>query len=178
MNAIRFYSKYTKRTRKAAKQSNSYVPTTPSSLLLVAGAYFGLINAASAALFWYDKHQATTHGWRIPEIQLQLSALLGGWIGGMYAMKEFRHKTKKTSFRVPYFICVGVNVLGVAGGLAMMRYSNGFRGSVLSGLTKSNGLAALNLLNKNGGAKAALSLLKNNDGVKSALSGLRKHLRV
>jgi uncharacterized membrane protein YsdA (DUF1294 family) len=37
------------------------------------------INLFSAGLFAYDKYQANNHGWRIPEKQLQLTALLGGW---------------------------------------------------------------------------------------------------
>ncbi|KAJ3320607.1 hypothetical protein HDV06_005125 [Boothiomyces sp. JEL0866] len=58
----------------------------------------------------------------VPEKQLQLSALLGGWIGGMIAMQKFKHKTVKQEFRVPYFICTGINAVACLGfGLLWMR---------------------------------------------------------
>ncbi|KAI8915321.1 hypothetical protein DFJ77DRAFT_422936, partial [Powellomyces hirtus] len=84
-------------------------------LLLLATGYAITINVFAAGLFWYDKHQAQTRGWRVPEKQLQLTALLGGWAGGMWAMQTFRHKTAKESFRTPYMLCVGGNVLLCAG---------------------------------------------------------------
>jgi uncharacterized membrane protein YsdA (DUF1294 family) len=75
-------------------------------LLMIApvAVYFCGINAASAGLFYYDKFQAQSKGWRVPEKQLQLSALLGGWVGGMWAMQTFRHKTVKQSFKIPYLV--------------------------------------------------------------------------
>lgn len=81
-----------------------------SAVALLIGGYFVAINAASVTLFWYDKHQAQNRGWRIPEKQLQLSALLGGWVGGFWAMKTFKHKTIKQEFRIPYFIATGLNI--------------------------------------------------------------------
>ena len=36
---------------------------------------------------------------KVPEATLHVSALLGGWAGGMWAMDKFRHKTKKQPFR-------------------------------------------------------------------------------
>ena len=48
------------------------------------GGYIITINTGSAGLFWYDKYQAKNRGWRIPEKTLQLTALLGGWIGGLW----------------------------------------------------------------------------------------------
>lgn len=80
-----------------------------SKLLIPVLGYFGVVNVGAFGLFWYDKQQALTGGWRVPEKSLQLSALVGGWIGGMIAMNTFRHKTKKESFRQPYFVCVALN---------------------------------------------------------------------
>ena len=85
-------------------------------MLPIIGLWYAGINTAAVCLFWWDKFRAKTNGWRVPEKTLQLSALLGGnhfnigWIGGMWAMEQFRHKTKKESFRTPYFICTGLNV--------------------------------------------------------------------
>eukprot|EP00898_Chlorokybus_atmophyticus_P003780 jgi/Chlat1/4402/Chrsp29S04532 len=81
----------------------------------VAGAYTVGVNAASAGLFGYDKWCAQNRQWRVPENVLCCSAIAGGWIGGMWAMEYFRHKTKKESFREKYFAAVGANVIGVGG---------------------------------------------------------------
>ena len=43
--------------------------------------------------------QAVHKQWRVPEATLCASALAGGWVGGMWAMTTFRHKTKKASFQ-------------------------------------------------------------------------------
>jgi hypothetical protein len=59
------------------------------------------------------------HG-RVPEKQLQLSALLGGWLGGLWAMQTFKHKTIKQEFRIPYFACVGVNAAILTGGFFLL----------------------------------------------------------
>ena len=56
-----------------------------SQIASFSAAYLVLINAASAGLFWYDKQQALNKGWRVPEKTLQLTALLGGWIGGLWS---------------------------------------------------------------------------------------------
>lgn len=119
LSSLRQYSKRPRQRR------SEHVPTKPeafetaahqgqpqegtSRLLIPILGYFGVVNVGAFGLFWYDKNQAQTGGWRVPEKTLQLSALLGGWIGGMIAMETFRHKTKKTSFRQPYFMAVALN---------------------------------------------------------------------
>lgn len=98
---------------------------------LPAALYAGAINVGSFTLFGYDKYQATHKGWRIPEKTLQLSALLGGWIGGMMAMKYFRHKTVKKSFQEPYMLATLGNIAACAAGLFALR-----RPGMLMGLNK------------------------------------------
>ena len=59
--------------------------------------------AASAVtwmLYSIDKKRAEKGQWRIPEIQLHLSELIGGWPGGLLARRRFRHKTRKWSFQL------------------------------------------------------------------------------
>lgn len=97
---------------------NRKVPAeaTPKKLTYAAGGYLALVNVGAFGLFAYDKRQAVTHGWRVPERQLQLSALVGGWIGGLTAMSTIRHKSKKKSFQIPYFLCTALNA-GLCAGL-------------------------------------------------------------
>ncbi|KAJ3256003.1 hypothetical protein HK103_005810 [Boothiomyces macroporosus] len=41
---------------------------------------------------------------------------------GMIAMQKFKHKTVKQEFRVPYFVCTGINAAACLGfGLVWMR---------------------------------------------------------
>ena len=46
-------------------------------------AYVGAVNAGSAGLFFYDKECAKARQWRVPEATLCMTALAGGWLGGM-----------------------------------------------------------------------------------------------
>lgn len=56
-----------------------------------------------------DKVAAATGRWRTPETNLQLLSLLGGWPGAMIAQRRFRHKTRKSSFQITYFIMTLLN---------------------------------------------------------------------
>jgi uncharacterized membrane protein YsdA (DUF1294 family) len=100
-----------KKHNRLTSQKAVPLPKTPVRFLL--SGYFLLINAASFALFGYDKHQATTHQYRIPERTLWLTALAGGWVGGFAGMNHFHHKTKKEEFRVPYYLASGINAVGL-----------------------------------------------------------------
>ena len=71
-----------------------------SNLLLGFLIYFVGINLAAFFLYGQDKHKAKRHQWRVPEHTLLLAAFLGGCIGAMAGMALFRHKTRKTKFRV------------------------------------------------------------------------------
>ena len=57
-----------------------------------------LANAISIALVWWDKRQAQRDRRRIRERTLHLWAMLGGFPGGAWAMRRFRHKTARASF--------------------------------------------------------------------------------
>ncbi|KAJ3214164.1 hypothetical protein HK099_007000 [Clydaea vesicula] len=100
--------------------------------MILGGGYAVTVNAGSYALFGYDKMQAQAKKWRVPEKTLQFSALLGGWIGGIAAMKQFRHKTVKTEFQRPYYLAVALNVLCIAGGAVAYKFSAPFRLKVKS----------------------------------------------
>ena len=48
--------------------------------------------------YGYDKAQAQSSGWRIPEAVLHGSALAGGFLGGWLGRAVFHHKTRKPVF--------------------------------------------------------------------------------
>ena len=57
-------------------------------------------------LYWRDKRQAQADGWRTPEKILHAVELLGGWPGALIAQQIFRHKTRKVSFQVVFWLIV------------------------------------------------------------------------
>ncbi len=69
-----------------------------------------LLCLASGTLYWYDKRQAKAGGRRIPEISLLTLDALGGWPGGWWAQQRFRHKTKKWSYRLRFFLAIVINL--------------------------------------------------------------------
>jgi uncharacterized membrane protein YsdA (DUF1294 family) len=71
-----------------------------SDLTLIGGiaGYLIVVNMWSAALVWWDKRRARLGRRRIRERTLYLSAFLGGFFGGVWAMRGLRHKTVKSAF--------------------------------------------------------------------------------
>ncbi|MHC4953038.1 MAG: DUF1294 domain-containing protein [Planctomycetota bacterium] len=64
------------------------------------------INAVTYLLYWWDKHRAVNGKRRISERELLLWALAGGSPAAFFAMRKFRHKTQKSSFRAWYWAIV------------------------------------------------------------------------
>ena len=58
-----------------------------------------LANFFGVAMIALDKRRARLDRWRFSELALVLPAILGGWPGILWAMKRFRHKTQKRSFK-------------------------------------------------------------------------------
>ncbi len=69
------------------------------------------LNLATVLLFGYDKAIAGGRRRRIPERTLLAFALVGGSPGALLAMRVFRHKTAKVSFRRAMGWVVGMQVL-------------------------------------------------------------------
>ena len=61
-------------------------------------AYLILMNACACILMLTDKQRAKKKHWRIPEVTLLGSALLGGSVGALVGMYLFRHKTRHLKF--------------------------------------------------------------------------------
>ena len=69
-----------------------------------------VVNVGSAIAVWWDKRRASKGQWRVKEETLLVWALVGGWPGGIWAMRRFRHKTSKRSFIVKYVFVVVLNL--------------------------------------------------------------------
>lgn len=61
--------------------------------------------------YGFDKRQAQSGGWRVPESILLLLPLIGGFIGGWAGMFGFRHKTQHTRFLVIMIVATILNLL-------------------------------------------------------------------
>jgi len=61
-------------------------------------------------LYGWDKNAAEGGHWRTRESSLNALALVGGWPGGWIAQQAFRHKSRKVSFQVEFWIAVALNV--------------------------------------------------------------------
>jgi len=75
--------------------------------------YLLIINLFTFGLYLYDKINAIINKktiQRVSEKQLLLFALLGGSIAALFSMILFRHKIKKISFLIKFFIVVVVDI--------------------------------------------------------------------
>lgn len=57
-------------------------------------------------LYAVDKRRARSSGWRIPEVNLHLLELLGGWPGAFLAQQRLRHKNAKVRFQFVFWLIV------------------------------------------------------------------------
>jgi len=73
--------------------------------------YLAGINLLAYVVYWLDKRRAEKGQRRIAERELLLWAAAGGSLGAFLAMRRFRHKTQKASFRIAFFAIIAVQVV-------------------------------------------------------------------
>lgn len=88
------------------------LPLTGSLLYWLRGisliplAAYGIVSVLAFFLYWSDKRKARTDRWRTPENVLHAVELAGGWPGALLAQQVFRHKTRKLSFQLLFWMIV------------------------------------------------------------------------
>lgn len=82
---------------------SGYVPV----LLPVA---YGVMSLVTFLMYAIDKGAAESGNRRVPEGRLHLFELLCGWPGALVGQQFFRHKTRKTSFQVVFWVYVILNL--------------------------------------------------------------------
>jgi len=70
---------------------------------------YGVASLLVLVLYWYDKRSARHGRWRTPENTLHAVELLGGWPGALLAQQVFRHKTRKVSYQVVFWVIVALH---------------------------------------------------------------------
>ena len=73
---------------------------------LIPLAAYGIVSVLAFFLYWSDKRKARTDTWRTPENVLHAVELAGGWPGALVAQQVFRHKTRKVSYQVLFWVIV------------------------------------------------------------------------
>ena len=71
-------------------------------------------SGVSFLVYGRDKRAAQTNNWRTPEVTLHLLGLIGGWPGAFLAQRVYRHKARKLSFQVVFWLTVVLNVGALA----------------------------------------------------------------
>jgi uncharacterized membrane protein YsdA (DUF1294 family) len=82
----------------------SYAIVIYSSIVVV-------MSVVCFAAYGLDKRRAGNGGRRVPEHALHILALMGGWPGAMLAQRHFRHKTKKLSFLIVFWLVIVLHVV-------------------------------------------------------------------
>lgn len=86
--------------------------------LLVALAILSLV---TLVCYGWDKRAAVREQSRIPEKNLHLLALMGGWPGALIARPLFRHKTRKQPFSTLFWCSVIASAVGVGAFLLLQQ---------------------------------------------------------
>ena len=68
--------------------------------------YAALVNLITYWIYSCDKRRAENGEWRVPEIQLHLLELIGGWPGAFLAQRRLRHKCSKGSYQFVFWLIV------------------------------------------------------------------------
>ena len=71
------------------------------------------INFVTIIAYWRDKKAAIAGEWRVPEIDLHMLELLGGWCGAFLAQKIFHHKTKKWYFHLNFALASILHITAI-----------------------------------------------------------------
>lgn len=71
------------------------------------------INAVTFLAYGVDKRAAVRGTWRVAEVHLHVLEFLGGWVGAFIAQKIFRHKTKKKSYRIMFWLMLVLQLAAI-----------------------------------------------------------------
>ncbi len=86
-------------------------PFTPQAFSILLTLHLPFINLITFAAYGYDKSAAKRRAWRVPERSLNMLAFLGGTIGALTGQQVFKHKTRKGSFRIAFWVATWLQVV-------------------------------------------------------------------
>lgn len=71
---------------------------------------YPVMSVVTFCLYASDKSRAQQKQWRVAENTLHFCELMGGWLGGFVAQQKFRHKTRKTSYQVVFWLISSAHI--------------------------------------------------------------------
>ena len=74
---------------------------------------YGVVSIVAFLLYWLDKSAARRGGWRTQESSLLFIGLVGGWPGAVIAQQILRHKTRKESFQLAFWVTAVMNSIAL-----------------------------------------------------------------
>ncbi len=77
-----------------------------NTLIVVPFALYPVMSLITFFAYADDKKRAQMNRWRTSENSLHLLEALGGWPGALIAQQQLRHKNKKTSYQVVFWLIV------------------------------------------------------------------------
>ncbi|MGB3237392.1 MAG: DUF1294 domain-containing protein, partial [Geitlerinemataceae cyanobacterium] len=72
---------------------------------------YPIVSLVTFFLYADDKARAKRGAWRTSEATLHLCELAGGWIGGFIAQRRFRHKSRKKSYQLIFWLIVIIHYI-------------------------------------------------------------------
>ena len=118
--SVRFLGERTQSSTSPERSKTPLVLTAAFLAFLVGAVFAGKLPLAvlvfyvaasviSFGAYAFDKSAARNDQWRTKEYTLHLFALVGGWPGALAAQRLLRHKSKKQSFQIVFWMTVVLN---------------------------------------------------------------------
>jgi uncharacterized membrane protein YsdA (DUF1294 family) len=88
------------------------------AILIVFIVYVAIVVVFSIWSFFammMDKRAAESGAWRTSECKLHILEAMGGYPGSFFAQLCFRHKTKKISYQIPFWLIVTGHIACLVG---------------------------------------------------------------
>ena len=98
------------------------MPDSIPPTMLVAASVYAVMSVVTFVAYWVDKRAAVRDRRRVPEARLHLMELLGGWPGALVAQILVRHKSRKLSYQIVFWLIV---ILHAAAWIAVLRMDEG-----------------------------------------------------
>ena len=90
------------------------------TLAAAAVLYFAVINLGAYFAYFADKRRAQLGLRRTPESSLLMLGLFGGSPGAFAAQEIYRHKTRKASFRLKFWLIVAIQLAIAIGAMVVV----------------------------------------------------------
>ena len=86
--------------------------------------YLAAISIFTWTAYWLDKKRAQSGGWRVPESNLHILELMGGWPAAFLAQRWLRHKSSKSSYKVVFWLIVVLHQYAAMDSLQNWKFSS------------------------------------------------------